>query len=694
MIEMLQNSTKYIEDLEAGIWADPKITEAFQYNDGDAVELKIQRIITETANKSVFSLELSSKIDDWPTNYHLSARRANLLRPIIDMVDGAILEVGAGCGAITRYMGEEGKQVLALEGSYRRASINAARCSDLKNVTVLCENFGNLDASFQFDTIVVIGVLEYSGKFIEATQDFDSWDHMISMVKTHLKPGGKAIFAIENQLGLKYFSGYPEDHLGVPYLGIEDNYADSGIATFGKQELQTRLGRFFSEQSWYYPFPDYKFPISVISDRGFNPAIPFDTATLCSFSASTDPQRPDATAFSLQKAWQPLQRNGLIAPLSNSFLVVVSNEAIDVDTTLAFHFGMLRKPGFNKIVRFVEGTDGIRCIRTPLDQQRQTSDAIVLKLTEEPYLQGEVWYDRLVSILNRDGWTSDQLVDWTRFWWAQLIKEPALQNLDQPLQAAQIVSGAMIDAIPRNMIVSQGEGIFFDQEWELTQGIELGFLLYRGLRDALGVAGSCSIPEDPNLVLSIDALILLIGEKLGLPLDHDKLMAYKQLESFFQSEVSGNIQAPSAFGADKLHVRMYVQSSPAETTSAALAAEPTTNVRDMAFSVNASSTEIKRIVDAVQQIDTNIVGMIAQHKRLLGRLAEQIARLDDDNELASAKLGLIELLRDGFSDEWYLDNYSDVKASGMHPFGHYLLHGAIEGRSGNGLWRDSDDDRN
>ena len=37
---------------------------------------------------------------------------------------------------------------------------------------------------------------------------------MLQRVRSLLKPEGKLIVAIENQLGLKYFAGAPEDHLG------------------------------------------------------------------------------------------------------------------------------------------------------------------------------------------------------------------------------------------------------------------------------------------------------------------------------------------------------------------------------------------------------------------------------------------------------------------------------------------------
>ena len=78
--------------------------------------------------------ELAAAIRDWPSQYHLDAARANLLRPIAPASGATVLEIGAGCGAITRFLGETGATVLALEGSLARARIAASRCRDLDNV--------------------------------------------------------------------------------------------------------------------------------------------------------------------------------------------------------------------------------------------------------------------------------------------------------------------------------------------------------------------------------------------------------------------------------------------------------------------------------------------------------------------------------------------------------------------------------
>ena len=109
---------------------------AIEYSDGQDVESRIEAIICNASDRSVSSTELVRQITDWPSQYHLGKLRHCLLRPLNIKPGDRVLEIGCGCGALTRYLGEIGADTIALEGSPARARIAAARCSDLPNVKV------------------------------------------------------------------------------------------------------------------------------------------------------------------------------------------------------------------------------------------------------------------------------------------------------------------------------------------------------------------------------------------------------------------------------------------------------------------------------------------------------------------------------------------------------------------------------
>lgn len=79
----------------------------------------------------------------------------------------------------------------------------------------------------RFDVVTLIGVLEYARKYFSVEPGNDPVKATLEKARRMLKPGGVFLLAIENQLGLKYFAGRPEDHNGVPMYGIEDLYGDS-----------------------------------------------------------------------------------------------------------------------------------------------------------------------------------------------------------------------------------------------------------------------------------------------------------------------------------------------------------------------------------------------------------------------------------------------------------------------------------
>ncbi|HEY9095299.1 MAG TPA: rRNA adenine N-6-methyltransferase family protein, partial [Hydrogenophaga sp.] len=143
---MISPSANYQLDPLHRVWRRPGHTD-FSYSDGDEVENRIASIIQNAKDLSVLSTELQAQISDWPSNYHLSSQRANLLRPLKDVLSGSILEIGSGCGAITRFLGETARSVVALEGSHRRAEITRARTRDLANVDVFCDEFSAFETN-------------------------------------------------------------------------------------------------------------------------------------------------------------------------------------------------------------------------------------------------------------------------------------------------------------------------------------------------------------------------------------------------------------------------------------------------------------------------------------------------------------------------------------------------------------------
>lgn len=89
----------------AGVWQLENHRE-FGYSDGLESERYLQRVFDAAQDLGTRSAELEQHIKDWPSEYHLTTKRAQLLAGFSFDRSLRVLEVGCGCGAITRHLGE------------------------------------------------------------------------------------------------------------------------------------------------------------------------------------------------------------------------------------------------------------------------------------------------------------------------------------------------------------------------------------------------------------------------------------------------------------------------------------------------------------------------------------------------------------------------------------------------------------
>ena len=558
-----------------GVWQRRTAT-AFGYSDGDAVESRLLDALRRSRDVGLFSEELRALQTDWPSTYHLTALRGNLLRPFQARLQGAsVLELGAGCGAITRFLGESGADVLAVEGSPRRASIVVERCRDLPRVQVVADRIEAFETHRRFDVVTLIGVLEYARVFVEAP---DPVQRLLEVAVSFLAPGGVLLLAIENQLGLKYFHGSAEDHLGRAMFGINDSYGPDTAVTFGRRELAQRVQRAgLACVDHYVPLPDYKTPVSMLYPAGLqsSDAAPgWDPSPLLAGSAVFDQQRPAHPSFSLEMAWQVVGRNGLAADLANSFLMACGRQGADVCTTapgsadagspvvLAAHYGGPRVARFARETQFVL-RDGMVATRT-----RKTGETRALgqaSWVHEPYLPGRLWIDELLQIVNRPGWTVDALVRWAEVWIGALRAEPAAapDTAGPGLRKfSHLLAPRYLDAAPFNFIVdASGRGRFFDLEWSYSTAVPLEFVVLRGLYLSFDRVTSCARPAAGMPAKQFD-LAMQVMEACGLVLDLQAgdLDAFVQVFNGFQNHASGRPAdevhaATRALGATEWPVR-------------------------------------------------------------------------------------------------------------------------------------------
>lgn len=253
--------------------------------------------------------------NSWEILYHFSHIRQNIVSwlPITSQDD--VLEIGAGCGAITGALADLAGTVTCIELSKKRSLINANRNCKKDNIEIMVGNFMDIEPNLpkQYDYITLIGVFEYAASYIEGENPYETF---LRRIARHLKPDGKIIIAIENQMGLKYWAGCVEDHVGKFFEGIEGYHHTEGVRTFSKGEMERVLEKSgITKYKFYYPYPDYKFPISIYSDEYLPKA-----GELNKNMNNLDRER--IVMFDEGLVFDQIIREGLFPLYSNSFLIM------------------------------------------------------------------------------------------------------------------------------------------------------------------------------------------------------------------------------------------------------------------------------------------------------------------------------------------------------------------------------------
>lgn len=286
------------------------------YSDGPVEEelLDIAKNYREEELNRVISERKS-----WPVLYHFSHIRQNILEWLPIEKKDRVLEVGSGCGAITGALARKAGEVTCIDLSRMRSTINAYRNRDYDHVKIMVGNFQDIEKNLEekFDYITLIGVFEYSEGYIGTKEPYVE---MLRCISRHLAPGGKIVIAIENRLGMKYWAGCTEDHAGRYFEGLMGYPDTKGVKTFSRTELGNiiqKAGNFRTR--FYYPFPDYKFPLTIYSDS----YLPKKGELKGNFSNF---DRARIQLFDEAKVYDTLVENGLFPEFSNSFLVLLEKE--------------------------------------------------------------------------------------------------------------------------------------------------------------------------------------------------------------------------------------------------------------------------------------------------------------------------------------------------------------------------------
>lgn len=474
----------FIVEKSSGLHLPPGKKRTFAYADG--AEDKILNIITKINDRSADSMELELAIDDWPTKYHFSNLRTNILRAV-DLLkkDSTVLEIGSGCGALTRYLSENVKSVDSIEGNFKRAYITKERCKGLNNVRVYCTTLQDLSFDKRYDIVTLIGVLEYAPIFYSEVYK-EKEDACLAMLKhalSALKYDGILIIAIENKLGIKYWSGCTEDHTGRLFDSIHDYPKDNIAVTFSRNELKRLLEKAqLKYYEFYYPFPDYKLANTIlreVSDQASYYLHNWITVPFEDYSRHRDYYFNEALAI------KSLVKGGMIYELSNSFVIVAfmnQNKFKEEKDRcwIAKRFSTNRIYPFRTVtvLRHDADSDLLLIHKYKLFDAKESERFISLNTSDSKWVPGDLLQFSLCeAIYKKNGF--ECFLNIIRMYHNELMRKYFLGMKDK--DGYPLVSGEAIDFLPCNIIINDHGMFSIDHEWIYNRLLTADYILFRGI---------------------------------------------------------------------------------------------------------------------------------------------------------------------------------------------------------------------
>ncbi len=490
----------------------------------------------------------------WPVMYHFSHIRQNILEWLPITKEHKVLEIGSGCGAITGALARKAGSVRCIELSKKRSYINAYRNREFDNIRIDVGNFQDIEKDLDetFDYITLIGVFEYARGYIGGNNPYVE---MLQKIARHLNPGGKIVLAIENRIGLKYWAGCSEDHAGQYFEGLEGYHNFQGAKTFSKKELNEVIkaaGGLTAE--YYYPYPDYKFPMTIYSDQRL-PAKGELNQNICNFD------RERLQVFDETKVFDTLLTSDLFPEFSNSFLLLLGQEQIQSGKEIIYvkysnerakQFAIRtdilscrnQKRRVRKSACYKDGEAHIKALadyESKLTEQWAETQLCMNKSKREEnsisfeFVEGETLEEQMDTLLaqNREAEAKEMFLTFLKFlknsgerttfrMTEDFLKIFGEQRLPNDLKALAVTD---IDLVPGNLFVRDGWQVI-DYEWTFLFPIPVNFVIYRAIHYYVGTSDLRKCAADWKLLSAME-------------ISPEEELIYQEMEHHFQEYIRG-----------------------------------------------------------------------------------------------------------------------------------------------------------
>lgn len=415
----------------------------------------------------------------------LSEIRENILSWYPFKENNSILEIGANLGEITGLFCQKAKKVVALEESKTKAEIIAKRHQNKQNLEIMVGDLNNIKIEEKFDYIILIGYLE--NKKVDFKQT-------LNIAKSLLDENGTILLALDNKLGMKYFS--KTDSTGITI----SNPVNKQFINLNKiYEYLKELD--LSNIKTYYPMPDYKLTNVIFTDQ--RPLSKNDLSRNVTYN-----NNDTILFFDENTAYRELLdiKENISKNFVNSYLLEITNK--EINNKIKFiSFSNMRKheykiktimddeyvykyPSNNESKKHIEETkENIEIIKESnlktLDDYNE--NGIISKFSKEKTL------DEIIIELFKNN-QKDEAIDLMKRFKNEIKEKLKPGDIEknvfdkyeikynkEDLLSMYFVKDGLWDLIFQNCFYINQEFYFYDQEWK-EENLPIDFIMYRAVK--------------------------------------------------------------------------------------------------------------------------------------------------------------------------------------------------------------------
>lgn len=510
----------------------------------DSGEYYVYGILKKVNDLSSHSEESLPFIKDPSSRYHLSYERVNFLDALQEIFPKgeSVLEIGSGCGIITRWLGEQFRTVDALEEYVNRAAITRYRTKDLDNVNVYCGNPFNTIFDRKYDFITLVGFFDYlppneerNGPLGQACTAF------LTRIRAALKDHGIILIAIEDDIRDPLSSECRDEPSGK-----EDKVpgVNTGLSTsvFSRNELISMLAQAgFLHYKVFHVFPNSKFTETVILE---NPDVLSLNPQNWIKRPGDEYQGDKCSAQAESGSRDSFTNPELFWDSSHSYILIASQSGT-TNLTVPWMIKSIRnnehiRPEFHHDITLVEDSSSQRSMKDYIVKRRRSpyagkdvpSDLFDFQLVDNKYVVGELLFDEVKKAFSQKNPDVD-LTGILKEFHDRLLAGYSTGVFDS--KGYPLVMGKAIDYTFWNIILdSHRQFHFIDTKWVCKKPIPADYILFRNLfylNDKIK-----NVLDMKNHQGFIVATIRSIYPNYSF----SRLSAALEFEGLFQSYVSGH----------------------------------------------------------------------------------------------------------------------------------------------------------